>query len=248
LVSNSDFISGPRFVTVSWVLAACIAYAIVTAVEENGHIQKNLPIDCDKLPRDSPSGVYVIKPESSPPLVVYCHVDKEGNSWTVVQRNTLKTEITWHESWTTYKYGFGNVLKEYWLGNEYIHLLTSQRTYMVRFMLKDKTEKEWYADYDIFSLDTEANGYILRLGRHSGTAGDYLSTFDSNNIHDNMKFSTKDKDQDRSASHCAGSYGGWWYDNCQLVLLNAKGYIYWKNICSGDCSESIIMIKPTGIC
>ncbi|XP_053561228.1 fibrinogen-like protein 1-like protein [Bombina bombina] len=206
------------------------------------------PIDCDKLPKDSPSGVYVIKPESSPPLVVYCDMDTEGKGWTVVQRNSIKSEITWLESWTTYKYGFGNVLQDFWLGNEYIHLLTTQRTYMVRFVLKDKAENEWYADYDIFSLDNEVNGYNLRLGRHSGTAGDYLTTFDAGMVHDNMRFSTKDKDQDRSGSHCAASYGGWWYDNCHIVHLNGKGYIYWKGICTGDCLFSKIMVKPSNIC
>ncbi|CAH2219694.1 Hypothetical predicted protein [Pelobates cultripes] len=206
------------------------------------------PIDCDKLPKGSQSGVYVIKPSSSPPLVVFCEIDDEGNRWTVLQRNTLKTEITWYESWTTYKYGFGNVLQDHWLGNEYIHLLTAQRPYMVRFVMVDKNDKEFYADYDIFSIDQEVNGYTLRLGRYSGTAPDFLTTFDSGNVHDNMKFSTKDKDQDRSSSHCAASYGGWWFDNCQLVHLNAKGYILWKSICSGDCTKSKIMVKPTGIC
>ncbi|KAM8977085.1 fibrinogen-like protein 1-like protein [Pelodytes ibericus] len=244
-----------RFLALLWVLAIFFLYLFVDAVEsadqdENVEdvTEKNLPIDCDKIPKKSKSGVYVIKPHNSTPMVVYCVVDEDGSRWTVLQKNSLKTEITWLESWTTYKYGFGNVLHDYWLGNEYIHLLTSQQAYMVRFVLVDKAEKKWYADYDIFSIDKEVNGYTLRLGRYSGTAADYLTTYDSGNVHDNMRFSTKDKDQDRSSSHCAASYGGWWYDNCQNVHLNAKGYINWKSVCSGDCSESMIMIKPTGIC
>ncbi|XP_053313230.1 fibrinogen-like protein 1-like protein [Spea bombifrons] len=242
----------PRLLALFWVLAVSVVYlfvAPVDSVDEEQNVpelpEKLFPVDCDALPKDSPSGVYVIKPNSSPPLVVHCEVDKDGNRWTVVQRNSLKTELTWLESWSTFKYGFGNVLQDYWLGNEYIHLLTSQRVYMVRFLLKDKTDQEWYADYDVFSIDKEVNGYSLRLGRYSGTAPDYLTTYDAGNIHDNMKFSTKDKDQDRSSSHCASSYGGWWYDNCQLVHLNAKGYINWKSVCSGDCSHSMIMVKPT---
>ncbi|XP_075449435.1 fibrinogen-like protein 1-like protein [Ascaphus truei] len=242
---------GPHTLTLRWALAVCIMCILEAAPDPVGDDknlgQQSFPIDCDKIPKDSPSGVYVIKPESSVPLVVYCKKDTEGKVWTVLQRNTLTSEITWLESWTTYKYGFGNVLKDYWLGNEYIHLLSSQRPYMVRFVLEDKAKKEWYADYDIFSIDKEANGYTLRLGRYTGTAGDYLTTYDASNVHDNMKFSTKDRDQDRSTSHCAASYGGWWYDNCQLVLLNAKGYINWKTICGGDCSSSMIMIRPTVI-
>lgn len=242
---------GWRFEALYWALAACILSLFsVLAVDDppKVRLQEGFPIDCDKLPKDSPSGVYVIKPHTSPPLVVYCHVDEDGKGWTVIQKNSFKTELTWLESWTTYKYGFGNVMQDYWLGNEYIHLLTSQRVYMVRFLLKDKAEKEWHADYDIFSLDKEVNGYTLRLGRYSGTAGDFLATFDSNTIHDNMKFSTKDKDQDRTSSNCAASYGGWWYDNCYIVMLNGKSHIYWKNVCTGDCAQSIIMVRPTGIC
>ncbi|XP_068122450.1 fibrinogen-like protein 1-like protein [Hyperolius riggenbachi] len=241
---------GCRFEAVCWCLAAAILSltAVIANNEPKDQLQKGFPIDCDKLPKDSPSGVYAIKPQESPPLIVYCHVDEDGKIWTVVQKNSYTTELTWHESWTTFKYGFGNVMKDHWLGNEYIHLLTSQRVYMARFLLKDKSEKEWYADYDIFSLDKEVNGYALRLGRHSGTAPDSLTVFDSNTIHDNMRFSTKDKDQDRSASHCAGSYSGWWYDNCYIALLNGKSFIYWKNVCTGDCAESMIMVRPTGIC
>ncbi|XP_072284914.1 fibrinogen-like protein 1-like protein isoform X2 [Pyxicephalus adspersus] len=240
-----------EFAAIYWPLAVCIlSLSAVLAADDppKVRLQEGFPIDCDKLPKDSPSGVYVIKPDTSPPLVVYCHVDEDGKGWTVIQKNSLKTELTWLESWTTYKYGFGNVMQDYWLGNEYIHLLTSQRVYMVRFQITDKADKEWHADYDIFSLDKEVNGYTLRLGRYSGTAGDFLSTFDTNNIHDNMKFSAKDKDQDRSSSNCASTYGGWWYDNCYIVMLNGKSYIYWKNVCTGDCTKSMIMVRPTGIC
>ncbi|XP_069802159.1 fibrinogen-like protein 1-like protein [Dendropsophus ebraccatus] len=236
---------GHKFETNHWFWIGSILYLTVALADEKDAFHQDFPIDCDSLPKDSASGVYVIKPASSPPLVVYCHIDKDGKPWTVIQKNSKMTEITWHESWTTFKYGFGNVMKDFWLGNEYIHLLTSQKPYMVRFLIKDKNDKEWYADYDIFSLDKEENGYALRLGRYSGTAGDSLTIFDSNTVHDNMKFSTKDKDQDRSSSHCASSYSGWWYDNCHNVHLNAKNYIYWKPVCTGDCSESIIMIRPT---
>ncbi|XP_077150644.1 fibrinogen-like protein 1-like protein [Ranitomeya variabilis] len=248
---------GPQFEASHWFWVAAIFCLTLVLADDLGvakePFKQDFPMDCDKLPKNSPSGVYVIKPQSTPPLVVYCHADEDGKHWTIVQRNSKTTEITWHESWTTFKYGFGNVMKEFWLGNEYIHLLrvptlTAQRAYMVRFVLKDKNDKEWHADYDIFSLDKEVNGYALRLGRHSGTAPDSLTIYDSNTVHDNMKFSTKDKDQDRSSSHCANTYSGWWYDNCHLVQLNAKGYIYWKNVCLGDCTESMIMVRPTGIC
>ncbi|XP_032625829.1 fibrinogen-like protein 1-like protein [Chelonoidis abingdonii] len=213
--------------------------------------QSGFPRDCSYIPRDSPSGVYAIQPAGSPPRVVWCDMDTEGKGWTVVQRNSYNTEITWRESWSTYKYGFGNVQQDYWLGNEYLSLLTQQNAYKVRFVVEDKSNNTRYAEYDIFSVEDEPGGYSLRLGRYSGDGKDYFTTYHSGlgGIHDNMKFSTTDKDQDQTSGNCASSYGGWWYDKCQNVLLNGKGYIYWAGFCSsGQCKSSTILVKPADVC
>ncbi|KAM4886574.1 LOW QUALITY PROTEIN: fibrinogen-like protein 1-like protein [Sylvia borin] len=209
------------------------------------------PPDCSRLRKNSPSGVYVIQPARSPPRVVWCDMDTEGKGWTVVQRNSHDTELTWKQSWTTYKYGFGNVHSDYWLGTEYLHLLTQQGTYKVRFVVRDKANVTHYAEYDIFRVENEASGYPLRLGRHSGDGDDYLTLYHpkKGGIHDNMKFSTVDKDQDQYSGNCAKSYGGWWYNRCQNVLLNAKNYIVWPGFCdNGDCASSLILVKPTDVC
>uniref|UniRef100_A0A8C6YSR9 Fibrinogen C-terminal domain-containing protein n=1 Tax=Nothoprocta perdicaria TaxID=30464 RepID=A0A8C6YSR9_NOTPE len=208
------------------------------------HAVAGFPADCSHLRKNSPSGVYVIQPAKAPPRVVWCDMDTEGKGWTVVQRNSHDTEITWKESWTTYKYGFGNVRADYWLGTEYLHLLTQQNTYKVRFVVQNKANVTHYAEYDIFSVESEASGYPLRLGRFSGEGEDYLTTFHTKNggIHDNMKFTTHDRDQDQARGNCANSYGGWWYDNCHNILLNAKNYILWPGFCkSGDCISSFIL-------
>uniref|UniRef100_A0A663MQS6 Fibrinogen C-terminal domain-containing protein n=1 Tax=Athene cunicularia TaxID=194338 RepID=A0A663MQS6_ATHCN len=143
---------------------------------------------CSHLPSSSPSGVYVIQPAASLPRAVWCDMDTEGKGWTVVQRNTYTTEITWKESWTTYKYGFGNVQGDHWLGTEYLHLLTQQGTYKVRFIVRNKANVTHYAEYDIFRVENEASGYPLRLGRFSGDGDDYLTSYHpkKGGIHDNM--------------------------------------------------------------
>ncbi|KAH8355884.1 hypothetical protein KR200_000118, partial [Drosophila serrata] len=47
------------------------------------------------------------------------------------------------------------------------------------------------------------------MGRYSGSAGDSL------NIHRGMKFSTFDRDNDRSRTNCAEVHaGGCWYNDC----------------------------------
>ncbi|KFP95730.1 Fibrinogen C domain-containing protein 1, partial [Leptosomus discolor] len=187
------------------LLCASAGPAVPTASPRSGFLA-----DCSHLHQTSPSGVYVIQPAGSPPRVVWCDMDTEGKGWTVVQRNTYTTEITWKESWTTYKYGFGDVQGDHWLGTEYLHLLTQQGIYKVRFIVRNKANVTHYAEYDIFSVESEASGYPLRLGRFLGSGTDYLTSYHSRygGIHDNMKFSTADKDQDQHSGNCANSYGG----------------------------------------
>ncbi|XP_065414161.1 fibrinogen-like protein 1-like protein [Chrysemys picta bellii] len=113
-----------------------MALLCVAPMQGNGalahkKVERGFPKDCRNIPRDSPSGVHVIQPAGSPPRVVWCDMDTEGKGWTVVQRNSYNTEITWKESWSTYKYGFGNVQQDYWLGNEYLSLLMQQNIYKV---------------------------------------------------------------------------------------------------------------------
>ncbi|XP_073474127.1 fibrinogen-like protein 1-like protein [Aquarana catesbeiana] len=207
------------------------------------------PKDCSAISREKESGVYVIHPKGSHPLVVYCDMTTYSGGWIVIQRNSFNSEITWDESWTTYKYGFGNVEKDYWLGIEYIHQITKQRVYQARFVILDNNNEEKYADYNLFSVEDEANGYRLRLGSYTGTAGDAMSSVTAGVAHDNMKFSSKDKDQDTYSANCASSYGGaWWYGACYASKLNNKNGIYWQGLCNGNCKGSTILIRPADYC
>ncbi|NXY91310.1 FGL1L protein, partial [Alcedo cyanopectus] len=209
----------------------------------------SLPKDCSEVPTGSPSGVYVIEPRGLHPIVVYCEMDEAGGGWTVIQRNQQSTEITWDESWSTYKYGFGNVKTEYWLGTEYIHQISKQKVYQARFLIWDASNHLHFANYNLFGLEDESQGYRLRLGTYSGTAGDAMTSNSASTLHDNMKFSAKDLDQDTSSGSCASSYGGgWWFSECYAVLLNVKGAIAWSSLCSGNCNASAILIKPAPYC
>uniref|UniRef100_A0A8C4KJR6 Fibrinogen C-terminal domain-containing protein n=1 Tax=Dromaius novaehollandiae TaxID=8790 RepID=A0A8C4KJR6_DRONO len=203
------------------------------------------PSDCSEIPPGSPSGIYIIQPAGLHRLVVYCEMNVTNGGWTVIQRNKKDTPITWAESWSTYKYGFGNVRSEYWLGTEYIYQIAKQKVYQVKFVIQDATNTTKFADYNLFSLEDESHGYRLRLGSYTGTAGDAMTSNNPNNMHDNMKFSTKDRDQDTYSKNCAYSYeGGWWYSACYSVRLNFKGGMTWGSLCTGNCKSSLILIKP----
>ncbi|XP_074449604.1 angiopoietin-related protein 2-like [Larus michahellis] len=203
------------------------------------------PRDCSEIPTGSPSDVYVIQPTGLHPIMVYCEMNVAGGGWTVIQRNHQGTEITWAESWNTYKYGFGNVRSEYWLGTEYIHQISRQKVYQVRFVIWDASNTMKFADYSLFSLEDESHGYRLTLGTYSGTAEDAMDSDNPRNVHNSMKFSTKDQDQDTYRGNCASrSGGGWWYSACYSVQLNVKGGITWGSLCNGNCKASAILIKP----
>ncbi|XP_014815190.1 PREDICTED: fibrinogen-like protein 1-like protein [Calidris pugnax] len=211
--------------------------------------QRNWPKDCSEVSAGSPSGIYVIQPTGLHPIVVYCEMNVTDGGWTVIQRNRQGTEITWAESWSTYKYGFGNVHTEYWLGTEYIHQISRQKVYQVRFVLWDAANNTKFADYNLFSVEDESQGYRLRLGTYSGVAGDSMTTNSASTVHDNMKFSAKDRDQDTYSGNCASSYGGgWWYSACYSVRLNVKGGMTWGSLCNGNCKASAILIKPASYC
>ncbi|XP_060704029.1 fibrinogen-like protein 1-like protein [Hemiscyllium ocellatum] len=203
------------------------------------------PMDCSNV--RGKSGVYVIQPNGSIPIVVYCNMKTDGGGWTVIQKNNYPSKITWTEYWTAYKYGFGNVLQDHWLGNEYIYHITSQGTYKVKFLLIDKRNRRRFAEYDLFSIENEKGGYRLHLGGYIGNAGNSMVSTSSSLVHDNMKFSTFDRDQDRSRLNCAqNSKGAFWYNGCRRVDLNTQT-MYWSGFCS-RCQSSEILIKPNDVC
>ncbi|NXA53886.1 FGL1L protein, partial [Nothocercus julius] len=217
--------------------------------EDAGVVCSGLPKDCSEVPAGSPSGVYIIQPTGLHPLVVYCEMNVTDGGWTVIQRNRQNTAITWAESWSTYKYGFGDVQSDYWLGTEYIYQIAKQKVYRVKFLIWDATNATKFADYNFFSLEDESHGYRLRLGSYTGTAGDAMTSNTHTTLHDNMKFSAKDRDQDTYSANCASSYGGgWWYSACYSVRLNFKGGLTWGSLCSGNCKASAILIKPSPYC
>ncbi|XP_075037231.1 fibrinogen-like protein 1-like protein [Mixophyes fleayi] len=257
----------------SWTLVRCQALTFVSRGELFGQIANrqqleseqlrgllNVPYmgvyrelvakDCTAayLNRRRRSGLYLVWPKNSPPLVVYCDLSPQGGGWTVLQRNTHQNTTSFgSQDWRGYRDGFGDLQGNHWLGNELIYLLTRQNAFMVRFLLVDSLGNEHYADYSSFRVDSEDRGYALRLGDYSGNAGDALSIMNETGTHDNMKFSTADNDNDRWDKNCAEvSGGGWWFDSCRSAFLNSDHSIYWGGLCdeSKPCVATSILIKP----
>ncbi|XP_060634790.1 fibrinogen gamma chain [Anolis sagrei] len=186
------------------------------------------------------SGLYFIKPlKAKEEFLVYCEIDTLGNGWTVLQRRLDGSE-DFNKNWVQYKEGFGhlspNDQTEFWLGNEKIHLVTTQTNipYVLRIELEDWSGQKSYADYAHFKLGSELDKYRLTYAFFvGGDAGDAFDGFDFGDdpsdkfftSHNGMQFSTRDNDNDRYDDNCAEQDGsGWWMNKCHAAHLNGKYY------------------------
>ncbi|CAC5359342.1 Fibrinogen-like protein A,Ryncolin-4,Angiopoietin-related protein 7,Angiopoietin-related protein 1,Ficolin-3,Ficolin-1-B,Techylectin-5A,Ficolin-2,Ryncolin-1,Tenascin-R,Fibrinogen-like protein 1,Angiopoietin-1,Tenascin-X,Fibrinogen C domain-containing protein 1-A,Tenascin-N,Ryncolin-3,Tenascin,Fibroleukin,Fibrinogen C domain-containing protein 1,Fibrinogen gamma chain,Techylectin-like protein,Ryncolin-2,Techylectin-5B,Angiopoietin-related protein 2,Angiopoietin-2,Microfibril-associated glycoprotein 4,Fibrin len=174
------------------------------------------PRDCSDLPVGSDSGVYTIYPTNAI-FDVYCDMDTAGFGWTVFQ-SRMNGTMDFNREWMDYENGFGSLTSEFWLGNNFIHLLTSTGNYKLYIHLEDFEGNFAYADYFEFSLGDSATNYILNVKGYCGTAGDSLKS------HNGTMFSSIDKDNDkRSSFSCARNYkGAWWYNACHTANLNGE--------------------------
>ncbi|XP_060045493.1 tenascin-X isoform X4 [Erinaceus europaeus] len=165
------------------------------------------------------------------PLDVFCDMETDGGGWLVFQRRMDGKTDFWRD-WEDYAHGFGNISREFWLGNEALHSLTSSGDYSLRVDLRAGDEAV-FAHYDSFRVDSAAKYYQLHLEGYHGTAGDSMT------YHSGSVFSARDRDPNNLLISCAVSYrGAWWYRNCHYANLNGLygstvdhqgvSWYYWK--------------------
>ncbi|XP_077980610.1 fibrinogen-like protein A [Glandiceps talaboti] len=196
-----------------------VSLNVESTYQQNGHTEKVYPEDCHHAYILNGShlveGVHFIQPKDYPePFAVYCEVADDG-IWNVIQRRQ-DGSVHFDNEWTTYKYGFGYVTGEHWLGNEKIFHLLRRGRYKLRVDLQEWDNNTGYAEYDFFQIGNEDAKYTLLVGDYSG------NTLDSLSFHNGMAFTTKDQDNDAHSGCCTciSGYGGWWYNNCLHSNLN----------------------------
>ena len=162
------------------------------------------------------SGQYLIKPDQSLRSVrVYCEFNDAG-SWMVIQRRVDGT-VSFDRNWHDYSEGFGDLDHNFWLGNDYLHYFTSQDVYKLRIEMTSLNNELWESEYVFFQVDDETTNYMLHVGGYQGNGTDALK------YSNKMPFSTQDKDNDVSSTHCAKFYtAGWWYKHCHYCNLNGR--------------------------
>ena len=142
-------------------------------------------------------------------------METDGGGWTVFQRRQ-DGSVDFYRNWTDYEDGFGNLTEEFWLGLDKIHRLTKKQSNTLRVDLGDFDNNTAYAQYTTFSVGNSTTEYNLTVGGYSGTAGDGLF------LHNGMKFSTEDNDNDNWRSYNCARYwhGAWWFNHCLDSHLN----------------------------
>lgn len=196
----------------------------------------------------------------------YCDFATDGGAWTVIQRRYVNDQQeNFNRSWLEYKLGFGELDKEFWFGNDFIHKLTFDEDVELRIILEDSTGRNVWAEYSMFKVDSEEYNYNLIIGGYRGTVPDGFLN------HNDQEFSTYDRQNDNNNDSlpCATSYGnGWWFNkyilrvcmipgtfflpkshySCtEMSNVNYKG-INWEDwLGSNFFKSSKMMVRPKGL-
>ena len=174
--------------------------------------------------------------------------------WIIIHQR-LDYTSDWSLPWADYKAGFGSIDADFWLGLEKVHLLTSSQPYRLRVEMQQSPTSLWFsAEYWSFKIGDEVNyKYRLEVSGYSGDAGDALqfegiwqTGVAGRKLHNGMKFSTYDQDNDRSGNNCAlMRNAGWWFNFCELCCLTSGVKHQWKMLSGGYyLINSRMMIKP----
>ena len=153
----------------------------------------------------------------------YCDAVSDGGGWLVVQRRQ-DGSVDFNRTWLEYEEGFGNLDGEFWYGLRPLHCLTNQGQWQLRIDFTFSNGTKSYLLYDKFAVGPASSQYRLSTSGFSGITTDPFQDWHPTN---DMKFTTKDRDNDLSSlRNCAviswrgSDGGGWWYRNCALLHLN----------------------------
>ena len=174
------------------------------------------------------NGIYTLTMNGNKSVSAYCDQKTDGGGWTVIQRR-MDGSVNFYRRWQEYKEGFGQLHREFWFGNENIHLLTAQAASsgseaMVQLKVRGYGNTVYTDRYKFIQVDSEQKSYLLHVKKSSGNFGpSYFTSYNNG-----MKFSTSDRDNDRSSSYnCARDtqYTGWWI-NGSGNSCTSSGYRY----------------------
>ena len=98
----------------------------------------------------------------------------DGGGWTVFQRR-VDGSVNFYRGWTEYKFGFGNLGGEFWLGNDNLHRIAAAGSMTLRVDLEDFDGNVTFAEYSTFKVANGSGKYRLLIEGYNGTAGDSMA-------------------------------------------------------------------------
>ena len=156
-----------------------------------------------------------------PPMQARCNMDSNDGGWTVLIRRTpdVDKRENFNREWDDYEKGFGNLTGEFWYGLKNMHCLTSRESMEVEVEMSKTDGTKLVLPYDNFRVDGPSTSYTLYVSgkQHNG--------FDFMGYHNGMKFTTKDRDNDKYGGDCVTTgRGGWWYNACYHSQLTYSSH------------------------
>ena len=150
----------------------------------------------------------------------YCDAVTDGGGWLVVQRRQ-DGSVDFNRGWVDYKEGFGSLTGEFWYGLHPLHCLTNQGQWQLRIDFTFTNGTKSYLSYKSFSVGPANSQYQLNISGFTGITTDPFTEHPLNG----MKFTTKDRDNDKHGDNCAvnrdgNNAGGWWHFACSFIHIN----------------------------
>ncbi|XP_062135334.1 fibrinogen-like protein 1 [Drosophila sulfurigaster albostrigata] len=187
-------------------------------------------------------GVHEIRVSGVGFFDVLCDSQLAGPGWIVIQQRVGGNE-DFNRDWATYRNGFGSYRSDFFLGLEKIHRINSLQRHELYIHLVALNGSTYNARYDDFKISDEDNGYKLSLGKFSGTVEENAMRH-----HENMKFTTFDRDNDNHKFNCAERWhGGWWFDACHHCHLTGQyglNTLYWWGSNPVRIQKAKMLIRP----
>ena len=169
----------------------------------------------------------------------------DGGGWTVFQRRFKPHTQNFDLNWDSYKHGFGDVYKEFWLGNDLIHEITSSKPHYILVFGRKADGETAVSKYGSFYIENDSESFKIHFNDTVLTNAESLTMSDYNKGDlDGMKFSTKERDNDLKIDDCAATLGAFWHNECSDINPNKNEGIIWYTFNKMDGLEEIeIMFK-----
>ncbi|XP_052848587.1 fibroleukin [Drosophila gunungcola] len=148
-----------------------LAMFSITTVRGHENSEPHVLLNCTKV-----SSIKFVTPHNflEPFAALFEDIPSAGPDWMVIQRR-VDGSVDFNKRVGSFWEGFGDLSREFWIGCEKLHKLTSGRRHELYVQLVDFDDATAFARYDHFVIGSRDEQYkLLCLGAYSGNAGDYM--------------------------------------------------------------------------